>query len=204
MISSYSALIATLIFRPGVAPRARSNKMRFLMPILLGRTGMRGVVSLAAALSIPVTLSNGEPFPHRNLILFITFVVILLTLLVQGLTLPVFIKRMKFFDELILDENEESTKLQMKQGLKKHVYEVLKDKYENKYQGNLMIEKLLTQWEERAKASDDSWMNNEPNRSSLKSWKASGNILRNSIRILQSMKTSSASSCTKLIWKKKG
>ncbi|WP_262148358.1 Na+/H+ antiporter [Chryseobacterium foetidum] len=161
VVSSYAALVATLIFRPGVAPRARSNKMRFLMPLLLGWTGMRGVVSLAAALAIPVTLSNGEPFPHRNLILFITFVVILLTLLVQGLTLPVFIKRMKFFDELIIDENEESTKLQMKQGLKKHVYEVLKDKYENKYQGNLMIEKLLKQWEERAKATDDSWMNNE-------------------------------------------
>ncbi|TDX87085.1 Na+/H+ antiporter [Epilithonimonas xixisoli] len=161
IISSYAALIATLIFRPSVAPKATSNKSRFLMPLLLGWTGMRGVVSLAAALAIPVTLSNGEPFPHRNLILFITFVVILLTLLVQGLTLPIFIKRMKFFDELILDESEESTRLQMKQGLKKHVYEVLKDKYENKYQGNLIIERLLKQWEERAKATDDSWMNDE-------------------------------------------
>ncbi len=161
MISSYFALIATLIFRPTVAPRASSNKMRFLMPLMLGWTGMRGVVSLAAALAIPVTVSNGEPFPHRNLILFITFVVILVTLLVQGLTLPIFIKKMKFFDDLIIDENEESTKLQMKQGLKQHVYEVLKEKYENKYQGNVMIERTLKQWEERAKTADDSWMNAE-------------------------------------------
>lgn len=86
MISSYAALISTIIFRPSVQPHASSRARRWLMPLLLGWTGMRGVVSLAAALAIPVTLDNGEAFPHRNLILFITFIVILLTLLVQGLT----------------------------------------------------------------------------------------------------------------------
>ena len=161
IISSYAAMIATLIFRPSVAPRASSRTSLILMPLLLGWTGMRGVVSLAAALAIPVTLKNGQEFPHRNLILFITFVVILLTLLVQGLTLPIFIKRMKFFDELLSDENEEATKLKMKHGLKLHVYEVLKEKYENKYQGNVMIEKTLKQWEERAKVNDENWMNAE-------------------------------------------
>ncbi|WP_312742229.1 cation:proton antiporter [Sphingobacterium multivorum] len=69
IISSYAAMIATLIFRPGVAPRSRSTKQRFLMPLLLGWTGMRGVVSLAAALSIPVVM-NGVAIPQRNLILF--------------------------------------------------------------------------------------------------------------------------------------
>ncbi|RYD87394.1 MAG: Na+/H+ antiporter, partial [Sphingobacteriales bacterium] len=80
MISSYAALVATTIFRPSVRPHASSRVRRWMMPLLLGWTGMRGVVSLAAALAIPVTL-NGAAFPHRNLILFITFVVILLTLL---------------------------------------------------------------------------------------------------------------------------
>jgi len=56
---------------------------------------MRGVVSLASALAIPITLSDGTDFPHRNLILFITFVVILVTLVFQGLTLPLFIKLLK-------------------------------------------------------------------------------------------------------------
>ena len=60
----------------------------FRGPIVLGWAGMRGVVSLAAALSIPAFLSQGQPFPHRALILFITFVVILVTLVFQGLTLP--------------------------------------------------------------------------------------------------------------------
>jgi hypothetical protein len=59
---------------------------------------MRGVVSLAAALSIPLTLADGTPFPQRNLILFITFVVILLTLLVQGLTLPFILRKIKLVD----------------------------------------------------------------------------------------------------------
>ncbi|MNY42397.1 hypothetical protein D3C86_1772830 [compost metagenome] len=49
----------------------------------------------------------------------------------------------------------------MKQGLKTHVYEVLKDKYENKYQGNVMLEKTLKQWEERTKINDENWMNRE-------------------------------------------
>lgn len=72
-----SRYITTADSRPGVKG-----------PIILGWAGMRGVVSLAAALSIPPTLGNGQPFPQRNLLLFITFVVILLTLVIQGITLP--------------------------------------------------------------------------------------------------------------------
>jgi CPA1 family monovalent cation:H+ antiporter len=53
---------------------------------------MRGIVSLAAALSIPDEVNGGSPFPARDLILFITFAVILVTLLGQGLTLPWFIR----------------------------------------------------------------------------------------------------------------
>src|SRR5215216_5107428 len=50
-------------------------------------TGMRGAISLAAALAIPLTVNNGAPFPGRDQILFLTFCVILLTLVVQGLSL---------------------------------------------------------------------------------------------------------------------
>ncbi|PUZ27026.1 sodium/proton antiporter, CPA1 family [Chitinophaga costaii] len=62
------------------------------MPLAFGWAGMRGVVSLAAALSIPILMDNGQPFPQRNLILFITFVVIMVTLVVQGLTLPALLR----------------------------------------------------------------------------------------------------------------
>jgi CPA1 family monovalent cation:H+ antiporter len=63
-------------------------------PVVLGWAGMRGVVSLAAALSLPLYL-NGEAFPYRSLILFITFIVILVTLVIQGLTLPWVIRMVK-------------------------------------------------------------------------------------------------------------
>jgi len=67
-------------------------------PLIFGWAGMRGVVSLAAALSIPLLLQNGMPFPQRDMILFITFTVILLTLLVQGLTLPWVIRKVNMPD----------------------------------------------------------------------------------------------------------
>jgi Na+/H+ antiporter len=57
-------------------------------PFFLAFTGIRGVVSLAAALAIPYVMANGQPFPHRDMILFVTFGVIIATLVGQGLLLP--------------------------------------------------------------------------------------------------------------------
>lgn len=158
IISSYAAMLATIIFRPGVAPRANSGRTRLMMPLLLGWTGMRGVVSLAAALAIPVKLSNGLPFPQRNLILFITFIAILLTLLVQGLTLPFMITRGNFF-AAYTEDSEEETKQKIKHGLRGHVYEFLKQKHENELNGHTGIQKILQHWEEKTKAANDDWMN---------------------------------------------
>lgn len=64
-------------------------------PVITGWAGMRGVISLAMALSIPLMTNEGQPFPYRELILFITFVVILATLVFQGLTLPWVIRKVK-------------------------------------------------------------------------------------------------------------
>lgn len=126
---------------------------------MLGWTGMRGVVSLAAALSIPVTLDNGTEFPQRNLILFITFVAILLTLVVQGLTLPYMIRRWRIFDDFMEEESEAATRKEMKKGLKQHVYEFVKEKYGQDIPGHEGMQLFMKQWEERAKAADDTWMN---------------------------------------------
>lgn len=158
IISAYAALVATLIFRPSVAPRVGSRRRRFLLPLILGWTGMRGVVSLAAALAIPPVLNDGSAFPYRNLILFITFVVILLTLVIQGLTLPAFIKNSGVFD-FITDEPEHIAKQKLKQGLRAHIYKFLKEKYNNEMQDHVGMQKLLSHWEEKIKASDDDWMN---------------------------------------------
>jgi len=57
-------------------------------PFLLAFTGIRGIVSLAAALAIPFTVADGSPFPDRDLILILTFCILLVTLVGEGLTLP--------------------------------------------------------------------------------------------------------------------
>jgi monovalent cation/hydrogen antiporter len=70
------------------AVRRRDPAPPWQWPFALAFTGVRGVVSLAAALAIPLTLANGQPFPHRDLILFITFGLIIITIVGLGLLLP--------------------------------------------------------------------------------------------------------------------
>ncbi|MEV6423279.1 Na+/H+ antiporter [Streptomyces sp. NPDC051662] len=83
-------------------PRALSRRIRerepdtnWTAPLIVGWAGMRGVVSLAIAFSIPLTLENGQPFPGRNLVLFLTFTTVIGTLVVQGLTLPPLIRLLR-------------------------------------------------------------------------------------------------------------
>lgn len=161
MISAYVAMVATFIFRPNVAPRAGLTKRTFVLPLMLGWCGMRGVVSLAAALAIPITLANGVEFPQRNLILFITFVVILLTLVVQGLTLPVLIRRSRVFEQFPGHDLEEQTRQKMKHGLRQHVYQFLKEKHDGELHGKAGMEHFLKLWEKRAENQEDGWMNEE-------------------------------------------
>ena len=67
--------------------------------------GMRGIVSLAAALALPATIQSGAPFPHRDLIVFLTFAVIFVTLVGQGLTLAPLIRRLRLAsDSSVVDE----------------------------------------------------------------------------------------------------
>jgi monovalent cation/hydrogen antiporter len=62
---------------------------------LVSWSGMRGVVSLAAALALPVALPNGDPFPQRDLVILLVFGIVFVTLVGQGLTLPVLVKALK-------------------------------------------------------------------------------------------------------------
>ena len=69
-------------------------------------TGMRGVISLAAALALPFQTAAGVQFPDRNLIIFLMFCVILATLVLQGLSLPVLIRTLGLEDDHIGDKEE--------------------------------------------------------------------------------------------------
>ncbi len=161
IISSYIAMISTMLFRKNVARQMNFSWKMLWTPIFLGWTGMRGVVSLAAALSIPLKLENGEPFPHRNLILFITFVAILLTLVIQGLTLPYFIKKFKPFTSFYSLENEEETRMKIKKGLKQHSYNHIKEKYEKDWLGHAGMERVLKHWENQAENQDIRWIDDD-------------------------------------------
>ena len=87
------------VFAATYLPRRLSRRVRDRDPaappatvFLVSWTGMRGAVSLAAALALPVTLRDGSPFPDRGLVIFLVYTVILGTLLFQGLTLPAVIR----------------------------------------------------------------------------------------------------------------
>ncbi len=92
-------------------PRALDHHVRHRDPMpswrsvaLVSWTSMRGIVSLAAALALPLTLADGSPFPFRAEILVITMVVIALTLVLQGLTLAPVIRAMRFAPETVHHE----------------------------------------------------------------------------------------------------
>ncbi len=91
------AIVARFIwvFPATYFPRWLSRRLRkrdpsppWQAPFFLAFTGIRGVDSLAVALAIPYAILSGQPFPHRDLILFVTFGVIIITLVGQGLMLP--------------------------------------------------------------------------------------------------------------------
>ncbi|WP_164419800.1 Na+/H+ antiporter [Streptomyces salinarius] len=87
---------ATFLPRLSARVRAREGDLSWKGPFVIGWAGMRGVVSLAIAFSIPMTVHGGEPFPGRNLILFLTFTTVIGTLVVQGVSLPPLIRLLKF------------------------------------------------------------------------------------------------------------
>jgi len=95
-------LIRALDRRPQQRLRRVGARARFV----LAWAGMRGAVSLAAALAIPFATDSGAPFPQRNLIIFLTFAVIFATLVVQGLTLPAVIRMLHITGDGQEDEEE--------------------------------------------------------------------------------------------------
>jgi Na+/H+ antiporter len=131
------------IYPAAFVPRWLSAKIRkdpspgWKGPLVIGWAGMRGVVSLATALSIPL-LIDGTAFPHRNLIIFITFVVIFVTLVVQGLTLPFIIRliKLKEIDSMVRSE-EQQTGIQLR--LDQLALNVIIDKHLDKIAENELI-----------------------------------------------------------------
>jgi len=159
ILSCYGAVLVTLIARNFMTV-ADSRNPGLKAPFILGWTGMRGVVSLAAALSIPVYLDNGNGFPQRNLILFITFVVILLTLLIQGLTLPYFIRKIKFntIDDALPKDDTYKT---IRKELAEYATDYLKTNYDKDVQNSASLQHLIHKWELHSDGIDDETIGND-------------------------------------------
>jgi CPA1 family monovalent cation:H+ antiporter len=115
VVISLVAIVIRLVWVPIATwlPRTLSAEVRRTEPApnpkavaLVAWTGMRGIVSLAAALALPVTLASGQAFPYRAEIILVTMCVIMITLVLQGLTLTPIIRRFRFTPETRHREEE--------------------------------------------------------------------------------------------------
>jgi CPA1 family monovalent cation:H+ antiporter len=91
--------------------RERSDSPPFRQTALIGWMGMRGAVSLAAALAIPLETDAGAAFPGRALIVFLAFSVILVTLVLQGLSLPLLIRVLRVDDDGLAEKEETKARI---------------------------------------------------------------------------------------------
>ena len=134
------------VFPATYIPRLLSRRLRERDPyppwqnvLLIGWTGMRGVLSLAAALTLPLTTNNEVPFPKRDLIIFLTFSVILVTLVLQGLTLPLLIRWLKVTGDVGTEREEMEARLRAAQAAMARIEELTA-------QDNVLAESEMVLW----------------------------------------------------------
>jgi len=157
-ISVVTILVRLLWVFPGaylpglLSKRIRKREVRppWKSVFLIGWSGMRGVVSLASALAVPITLSNGQAFPHRNMILCITFCVILSTLVLQGLTLPLLIRWLK----IDVTDNEEEERLTIRLRLANLIVDHITVHYAEESQTIEPFSRLKSRYQRMAEITD--------------------------------------------------
>ena len=150
-IVSATVIVGRIIWvYPGAyVPRWLSKKIRKSEPIpnlrlvtVVAWSGMRGIVSLAAALALPLTINGTDPFPNRNMIIFITFVVIFSTLVLQGLSLPHLIKWFGIKPDGKEHEEEKDARMRIASSVIEHIeenYSLLPDEVLNQVKAKYEI-----------------------------------------------------------------
>jgi len=118
-------------------------------------TGIRGVDSMAAAMALPLSISSGSPFPGRDLILFNTFAVILVTLVFQGLSLPAIIRWLGVIDDGVVEHEELQARIKAVQAALRRLNE-FKGKSDAEVLARLRVEfeNRMCELESHAKTSD--------------------------------------------------
>jgi CPA1 family monovalent cation:H+ antiporter len=92
--------------------------------LIFGWTGMRGIITLAAVLAIPHTLPSGLPFPHRDLLVFLAYCVIVSTLLIPAFTLPFLIPFLRISDEQEKIREEAAARMRVIEGVLQRIKDV--------------------------------------------------------------------------------
>ena len=105
--------------------------------LVVAWTGTRGVISLAAALALPLALQDGSPFPKRHSIIFLSFVVIFVTLVVQGLSLPLLIRWLNIKPQHSNDAEEKELQLYLATNTLHFIEEELSASLEKKHREEL-------------------------------------------------------------------
>ena len=97
--------------------------------VFISWAGMRGAVSLAAALALPLETDAGDPFPARALIIFLTFSVILATLVGQGLTFPLIIRALGLEDDGVDDREDAKARIKASEAALARLEELVREEW---------------------------------------------------------------------------
>jgi CPA1 family monovalent cation:H+ antiporter len=140
------------VFPAAYLPRFLFKKIRERDPypdwrhlVIIGWSGMRGVDSLATALALPFLTGVGRPFPGRDTMIFVAFVVILITLVAQGLSLPLLIRLLNIKGDGKADREEQIARVTANQAALAYVENLAESDKEHREQLNL----LQAQYHER-------------------------------------------------------
>ena len=116
-------------YLPRLLPRRGREGALWKEATVLTWSGMRGAVSLAAALALPLATDAGTPFPNRDLIVFLTFAVILGTLVLQGLTLPSLIDALGLEDDRLAEKEEAKARIHAAEAALARLEELLEEEW---------------------------------------------------------------------------
>lgn len=112
-------------YLPRLSPGVRRREPEFSARnvSIVAWSGMRGVVSLAAAMALPLVLQGTTPFPNRDLIIFLTFAVIFSTLVFQGMTLPILVRKLGVKGDVGTKKEEDAIRHQIASSVIEHIEE---------------------------------------------------------------------------------
>ncbi len=153
---SLTAIVVRIawVFPATYLPRFLSRRLRERDPypgwrnvVVVAWAGMRGVVSLAAAFALPFRLPDGTPFPGRDMILFLTFGLIIATLVGQGLTLPPLLSWLGLTDARRAEREERKARLEAARAAIQRLEELAAEDHRN----GEYLERLRWRYEQRAK-----------------------------------------------------